>query len=191
MKHIEKGDYGYARKNKNIKLALTLGLFMCILVDVVLALIIYQTRNTLLTILACVMSLPFAKMLISYIMCIKFTPLKKDEYAEIDKLAKDKKVKFLYDISISKEEGIKFYPCVLVLNNNIIAYVPDAQTNDKNHEYTEYLKKVCENTKYKYRTLVVSDKVRFEKEINKISLPDEEDRKVDRYIKERILTLGV
>ncbi len=188
-KKINKGDYGYARKNKNTKLILTLGLFLCILVDVVLALIIYQTRNTLLTIIACVMSLPFAKMLIGYFMCLRFKPLSKAEYEKTEEVAKANNVKFLYDINISKSEGIMFFPCILVYNNNVIAYVPDASSNDKNHKYTEYLKMSYEGLKFKYRVLVVSSLDRLDREIKKINEPSEDDKKVDRYIAKHLIEL--
>lgn len=190
-KHIEKGDYGYARKYKNIRILLTIILFLCIVADVVLGLVLYQTKRTLLTILACVMSLPFAKAFISYLLCVRFTPLKWEEYSETEKLAETYGVKMMYDISVSDTDGMFFYPCLTVTNNNIISYVPDADTQDKIKEYTEHLKKSYAGTKYKLRIVVTSEIGQFEKELGKLHEPKDEQAKIDRYIAKHILELGV
>lgn len=190
-KHISRGDYGYARKYKNTRLLITSILFLCILTDVVLTLVIYQTKSTLLTVLACVMSLPFAKMLISYLLCIRFEPATKAEHEKLEALAEQHHVKLLYDVSVSQTEGIFFYPCLTVHNNNIIAYVPKADANDKIKEYTEVMKKSYEDTKYKLRIVIVADLAKFEKELAKIHEPKDEQKKIDRYIGKRLLELGV
>jgi hypothetical protein len=190
-KHISRGDYGYARKYKNTKLVLTLLLFLCIVTDVVMALILYQTKNTILTVVACVMSLPFAKVFIAYLLCIKFDPLNKTDHARVEALSKQYGVKMLYDISISQTEGILFYPALTVYNNNILAFVPKATDAARVKEYTEYMKKSYEGTKYKMRVVITCDLDRFEKELAKLHEPKKEQIQIDRRVRERLLELGV
>lgn len=189
--HISRGDYGYARKYKNTRLILTLLLFTCIVTDVVLALVIYQTKNTILTVVACVMSLPFAKMFIAYLLCIKFEPLSKSEHQRAEALEDRYGVKLLYDVSISQSEGLLFYPCLTVFNNNVIAYVPKADSPEQVKEYTEYMKKSYEGTKFRLRIVVVNEWEKFEKELAKIHEPKDEQKKTDRFIMQRLLELGV
>ncbi len=187
----EKGTYGYAKNYKNRKLTGTIVFFLFILIDVIMTLIVFQTRNTIFIVVACLLSLPFAKFLIAYIMCIKFTPLKKEEYERVNEISEKNNAITVYDASISRTEGMRFFPAVSIKNNNMIALCPKADTNDKLKEYKSFLEDVCKGTKYKYRVVITSSVNKYKKELDKIKSPDETTLLIDRHIKERLLDMGV
>ena len=83
----ELGSYGRIRKKRNIKLVMVIFLLLLILADVLFSIIVFHTRKTWFIIIACVMSIPFARNLIDYFMAIKSKPLNKETYEKTKEMA--------------------------------------------------------------------------------------------------------
>ena len=188
--HYEKGEYGHARHNKNKKLILTVVLFAVILSDVLISLIVFQTRKTWFIILGCVMSIPFARNLIDYFMAIKSKPLNKETYEKTKEMADRLDKELLYDISITDTDGMVFVPCVYIESNNIIAFTPE-ETNVKDREkiktYINGVNTLCGTS---YRIFVTENINTFEKELKKIKKADAEAADKDREVAANLLTMG-
>ena len=214
-KKPQKGEYGYAKRYKNRKIMITFICFCCILVDVLIGLIMFQTRATLFTIMACVMSLPFAKNLIGYIMVVKFKPLTEAEYEKAVKIGENAQALMSYDVSISDTEKIYFYPCVAIYGNNVIGLAQAMKGDSVDHyeleknaasskdiHHIEHLKNfektlamINDNSKIKARTVVCSTLQDMEKELFKVSSGNDEksDSKKgnEKILKNRLLELGL
>ncbi|SEF43997.1 hypothetical protein SAMN04487934_101173 [Eubacterium ruminantium] len=211
-KKIDKGDYGYAKKYKNRRIILTLICFACIVADILIGLIMFQTRKTLFTVVACVMSLPFAKNLIGYIMVVAFKPLSKEEHDRTEEIAGKQKIKFLYDISASNSERMLFYPCVAVIGKSVIALIrppkgenlldntvskakmKDQQHMEHNKKYEKCLEQINEISKDSYQIKVVSNINEFSSVISRMAGNGEkssEKNKDEKKLKELLLTIGV
>ena len=169
---------------------LTLACFVFILVDVLISFIYFQTNKTLFIVIAAVMSIPFAKNLIGYLMTFKFEPLTAEEYKEAEQIASDRKTVMTYDISVTASEGILFYPCVAVYNNNVIGLLQKGQ-NQKKKDAAEYLKKVQERAKTKPRVIVVDSLKEMQRELTRLTPPKEDQVKQDIFIAEKLLELGI
>lgn len=187
---MEKGNYGYAKKLKRRRLLLMMICFIFILVDVIISLIFFQTKKTLFVVIGCVMAIPFAKNLIGYLMIIRYEPLSEEEYREAEEIAKEKEMAMAYDISVTASEGILFYPCVAVYNNNVIGLLQAGQ-NQKKKDATEYLKKVQERVNSKPRVIVVDSLKDIRRELNRLSPPKDDQIRLDRIIAEKLLELGL
>lgn len=214
-KKPNKGEYGYAARYKNRKIILTLICFCCIVIDVMIGLIMFQTRATLFTIVACVMSLPFAKNLIGYIMVVKFKPLTEEQHEKAVSMGRNEDALMCYDISISDTEKMYFFPCVAIFGNNVIGLaqamkgesVDSFDINKKaatgrDIHHIEYLKKnektlamINDNSRIKARIVVCLTLQDMEKELYKVSSNAEHKTDSKRHnesvLKERLLEMGV
>ena len=184
-----KGNYGYARKLKRKRLLLMLACFLFILTDVIISLVFFQTRTTLFVVLAAVMSIPFAKNLIGYLMLIKYEPLTEEEHTEAEKIAEERGMTMAYDISVTDSEGVLFYPCVAIYNNNVIGLLQAGQ-NTKKKDAVAYLKKVQEGSPTKPRVVVVESLKEMKRELDRLNPPKEDQIQADVKIAERLMELG-
>lgn len=166
-KNLHKGHYGHIKRYKNIRLIIIFACFAFILADVLLSLIMFLTRRTLFIIVAAIMSIPFAKNFANYLLCFKCNPLTQEEYEKAEDIGKKHDINLLYDISIT-DDSIRFFPTVAIVNNNIIAYHPEAKDNGRQKEAVKYLENVNAELKDKVRICVVSSFERFDKELGRI-----------------------
>lgn len=189
-KNLHKGHYGHLKRYKNIRLLMIFVCFAFILADVLLSLIMFQTRRTLFIIIATIMSIPFAKNFANYLLCFKCNPLKQDEYERAEKIAKKHDINLLYDISIT-DDGILFFPTVAIVNNNIIAYHPESKDNARQKEAVKYLENVNSELKDKARICVVDSFERLDKELGRICPEKEDSLDRDKDLRIRLLRLGL
>ena len=213
-KKIEKGDYGYARKYKNKRIIITLLCFVCIMADILIGLIAFQSRKTLFTVVACVMSLPFAKNLIGYLMVVGFKPLSKSDYEKVKTFADEKKITMCYDISASDSQKMLFYPCVAIAGNNVTALInpmkgesiseesgsKNAARKDGAHlefykKYEKCLSQINDNEKNKVQINIVSNIGEFKNAMKRLSSENHEKsdakKKDEKKIKNKLLVIGV
>jgi len=188
---IEKGNYGYAKKLKNKTIALLIACFLMILSDVLISLIVFQTRKTLFIVVGCVMSIPFARNLINYIMIVHFEPLTEEMYKKAENIASKIGFVMAYDLSITDSDGVLFIPCAAVYNNNVIAYIPDSNRIGKKREVKDYLAKCSDDKNIKPRTVAVSSLEQLEKELRRVGEPSAAQKKNDVEIAEKLLSLGI
>ena len=184
-----KGNYGYTKSLKRRRMLLMLACFVFIMADVLVSLIFFQTKKTLFVILACVMAIPFAKNLIGYLMVIKCEPLSKEDYEKAEEIARERDTIFAYDISVTASEGVLFYPCVAVYNNNVIGLLQPGQ-NQKKKDAVNYLKMVQQGTPTKPRVVVVDSLKEMKRELDRLNPPKEDQIQADIRIAERLLELG-
>lgn len=186
--HYSKGEYGHARANKNRKLLLTIVLFLMILSDVLISLIVFQTRKTWFIIIGCVMAIPFARNIIDFYMALKSTPLSDELYKKTDELSKNQGKSFLYDISITDTDGMIFIPCMCIENNNIIAFTPDAGDSKQREKIKSYINTANVELSCSYRIFVTERFDTFSKEIKKLNPAETEVQ--DDKMKDKILSMG-
>ncbi len=186
---VAKGNYGYAKSLKRKRMLLMLLCFAFILADVLISLVFFQTKKTLFVVLACIMSIPFAKNLIGYLMVIRCEPLSAADYKEAEEIAAKKETIFAYDISITDTDGVLFYPCVAVYNNNVIGLLQPGQ-NQKKKDAVTYLKKVQEGPPTKPRVVVVESLKDMSRELDRLTPPKEDQARYDVQIAERLMELG-
>ncbi len=191
MNKYEKGDYGYINAYKKNKLIFALILAIMIAFIVLTVIVMYGHTSKVVIVFAILLSMPFAKFLIAYIICAKFNSLSKSDYEKIVEETKDTGTKILYDITISQYEGVKFYHSMCVKNGKICALVLDKSIGKTRGEYEKWIKRCVEDDKYEYKIHVFGDINAYLKKVNSISTPNDNTKLVDKHMTERILDTGV
>ena len=185
------GCYGHIHSRIISRLILSIVLLLMIVADVIISLLVFHTRKTWFIILACILSIPFARNIIDLFMCFKCKPLDKEEYEKVHQIEEESGRKLLYDISITDEDGLIFVPALILYNNNIIAYTPDVKEVKGREKIKRYINMVNESEEGKGYRIVVTDNLNtFRKEINKIKEADNEAVSKDHEMSERLLSLG-
>lgn len=191
---MEKGQYGYIKKHKKKIITSIIILGVMILTGVILSLVMFKTTKTLIIILPILISLPFAKQIVALIMCSKFKPLTEEEHKKIEKgIHYENRDGILYDISISRYEGMMFFPAVIVRDGRMLFLYQKAF--DKKIPDLEFLKKEIarsfEMIKKPYVIITALTVDEFIKKAETIKEPDEDYVVKDQSMREKIFELGV
>lgn len=191
---MEKGQYGYIKKHKKKIITSIIILGVMILTGVILSLVMFKTTKTLIIILPILISLPFAKQIVALIMCSKFKPLTEEEHKKIEKgIHYENRDGILYDISISRYEGMMFFPAVIVRDGRMLFLYQEAF--DKKIPDVEFLKKEIarsfEMIKKPYVIITALTVDEFIKKAEAIKEPDEDYVVKDQSMREKIFELGV
>lgn len=191
---MEKGQYGYIKKHKKKIITSIIILGVMILTGVILSLVMFKTTKTLIIILPILISLPFAKQIVALIMCSKFKPLTEEEHKKIEKgIHYENRDGILYDISISRYEGMMFFPAVIVRDGRMLFLYQEAF--DKKIPDVEFLKKEIarsfEMIKKPYVIITSLTVDEFIKKAETIKEPDEDYVVKDQSMREKIFELGV
>ncbi len=166
-KNLNKGHYGHLKRYKQIRLLIIFSCLAFIIADVLFSLIVFQTRRTLFIIVAAIMSIPFAKNFVQYLLALKCKPLNNSEYEETEKIADKYGIEMLYDISIT-DDDIKFFPCGAIVNNSLTVYYPEAKDNNKQKEAREYIRQAFSETDDNIRIGIVDNLSSFDKELGRL-----------------------
>ncbi len=191
---MEKGQYGYIKKHKKKIITSIIILGVMILTGVILSLAMFKTTKTLIIILPILISLPFAKQIVALIMCSKFKPLTEEEHKKIEKgIHYENRDGILYDISLSRYEGMLFFPAVIVRDGRMLFLYQKAF--DKKIPDVEFLKKEIarsfEMIKKPYVIVTALTVDEFIKKAEMIKEPDEDYLVKDQSMREKLFELGV
>ena len=191
---MEKGQYGYIKKHKKKIITSIIILGVMILTGVILSLVMFKTTKTLIIILPILISLPFAKQIVALIMCSKFKPLTEEEHKKIEKgIHYENRDGILYDISISRYEGMMFFPAVIVRDGRMLFLYQKAF--DKKIPDVEFLKKEIarsfEMIKKPYVIITALTVDDFIKKAEAIKEPEEDYVVKEQSMREKIFELGV
>ena len=191
MNSKKKGTFGYINSYKKFRLIISLILAAMISFTIITMLIMVGTTKSVLVIVPILLTLPFAKFLVGYIMVIKFKPIDKDVYEKInDKINLDT-TNLLFDVVITEAEGMKFFQTMCVKNNHIYAYVEDSNFKSERKNYEKWIRNCACDSKYDYKIIVVDNIDEFIKKVNQASTPNDTTRLIDKHITERILVTCV
>lgn len=191
---MEKGQYGYIKRHKKKIIISIIILGVMILTGVILSLVMFKTTKTLIIILPILISLPFAKQIVALIMCSKFKPLTEEDRQKIEKgIHYENRDGILYDISLSRYEGMMFFPAVIVRDGRMLFLYQKAF--DKKIPDVEFLKKEIarsfEMIKKPYVIITALTVDEFIKKAETIKEPDEDYVVKDQSMREKIFELGV
>lgn len=191
MRKIQKGDYGYLEKYKKNKLLGVLILGLMIIFIVVTVIIMLGDTKRVAIVFAILLSLPFAKTLIAYIMVANFKPLTKTQHKEFVEDIQGDKLNILYDVVIVQYEGMKFYQLLLVKNGRVYAYTNSKDYKSNKNDYEKWISNAYSASKYEYKVFLTDDINAYIKKIKSISEPNDNTRIIDKHIMELILEKGV
>jgi len=191
MNKVQKGEYGYLKAYKLSKLIMVAILAIMLAAVVIGTIIMYGDTSRVIIVFAILLSLPLAKFLIAYIIVVKFNSLTFDEHAKIANTYRGNDKCLMFDMTISQYEGIKFYQSMLIKNGKIYALVINKDYKDKSKDYEKWIADSIVSDKYKYKVTVFDNIDDYIKKINSVSEPNDNNKLIDRHIREEILSAGV
>lgn len=196
---LQKGEYGYLKAYRREKLMISMILAIMIAFIIITMLVLFGDTGRVIIVFAILLTLPFAKFLIAWIMCAKFEPLSKEEYSRLihavyeseDNI--DNTLKF--DIVVTQYEGMQFYQSLCVKNGKIIALVlsDDKSGNNpiNNKEYKTWIENAVSDKKYNYPVTILNNIDAYAKKVKSISTPNDKTAMIDKHILEKIITTCV
>ena len=187
----KKGEYGYMDSYKKSKLIITLIFAAMISFIIITMLFMFGTTQRVMVIFAILLVLPFSKFLIGYLMCMRFNPIDKKKYERISSETKECPGNLLYDVVITRTEGMKFYQSIYICNSRIYAYVEDKKFAENKRSYESWIKECISGTKFSYSIKIFDDFDEYIKKVNSVSSANDKDVKIDKHIVERILVTCV
>ena len=187
----KKGEYGYMDSYKKSRLIISLIFAAMISFIVITMLFMFGSTQRIMVIFAILLVLPFSKFLIGYIMCSTFKPLSKERYEKLSGETKDATGNMLYDVVITRTEGMKFYQSMYICNSRIYAFTDDKRFSDNKKSYETWIKECINGTKFDYTIKVFSDLDEYIKKVNSVSAANDKIVKIDKHIVERILVTCV
>lgn len=190
---IQKGSYGYLAAYKKNKLLWTLAFAFMISAVVIGTLIMFGDTSRVMIIIAILLSLPFAKFLIAYIMVAKFNSMSEEEHKELIDFVEDQSGLY-YDLALAQYDGIRFYKSMCIKNGKIIAYVakPKNVSNDawnlQKKDYEKWIQNSLNTSKYSYSLNIMNDLESYKKKVNATSEPGDNQRIIDKHLRELIFS---
>lgn len=190
---MTKGTLGYIEAYKKRYGLYTLGLAGLILAAAVAVFLIFGTVKHVAVIIPVILALPFAKLLILWVIVVKFHSLKKEqgEYLE-DSLKERQNCIILYDMALSSYETVSFAPALVIDQGNI--YLLWGDSNEKSYgsqQQQEYVQGIVEKTGYHYSVFSAASVEELVEQVKGSSISEEDlSLKCDR-LKQRMLDVCV
>lgn len=193
-KHMEKGQYGYMNRHKRNLLISIISLGLLVITGVFITVVMFGTKKSVFIVIPILIALPFAKQIIAYLMCAGFKELTGDEYKRLEmELSYFGDACVLYDVSISRYEGMTYFPAAVIRDGRILVFYRPVWSKKLPDE--KALKKVIqtafEDRKKQYVVVVTTDLSDFIERANRIKAPGGELAAVDAQYRERLFELGV
>lgn len=147
---MTKGTLGYIDAYKRRYGLYALALAACILAGAIIILLVFGTLKHVAIIVPVILALPFAKLLILWVIVVKFHSLKPEEGENLEKaLGERRNCIILYDMALSSYDAISFASALVIDQGNI--YLLWGGSNDKNYgagQQQEYVQEIMTRTGY-------------------------------------------
>lgn len=88
----------------------------------VFTVVMFDTRKSIFIVIPILVALPLAKQLVAYIMCAGFRELSDEEYSKLKKLSYFEDPSVVYDVSVSRYEGIVYFPVAVIRDGRMLFY---------------------------------------------------------------------
>lgn len=152
-KKIQKGQYGYIKKEKVRRLLLVIGLFLLPLSAFIGGVIVTGTKANIITVVALVGCLPACRALVNAIMMWIQKPMEKEIYEKIE--AKKGTLEVFYEMYLTSYEKSFFIDSFAVCGNKIAGYSSRIQGSTQFME--QHVRKILKQNGYKTDVKIYTD----------------------------------
>lgn len=190
---MEKGQHGYMNRHKrNVLISIiVLGLF--VIAGVFFTVVMFDTRKSIFIVIPILVALPLAKQIVAYIMCAGFKELNDEEYSKLKEISYFNEKSLVYDVSVSRYEGIVYFPVAVVRDGRMLFYYNGGFGKKIKDELA--LKKIITDSfadqKKQYVVIITTDIDSFVAKAEKIKKSSEEFIASDEKIRNRLFELGI
>lgn len=126
---IQKGDYGYFKKEKKKRTLITAVLFIIPLLIFFSGLIYFKTRMNVMTVVAVVGCLPACKSTVGLVMAFMQKSLDEEEYRKIHEAAGD--LVMSYEMYITSYDKSGYVDAFAICGNEVVGYASQEKTDAK------------------------------------------------------------
>lgn len=134
MNYIAKGNYGYIRSEKRRRLIIAAGLLLIPIIVFIIGIIVTGKRETILTVICVVGTLPACRAIVSFIMMVMRKPMNPDDYEAISKHTGS--LTTAYELYITAYDKSALIDAFAICGNTVVGYVTDPQADlryEENH----------------------------------------------------------
>jgi hypothetical protein len=138
---LTKGNYGYIKEQKKIRLIRTLLALTIVLAIYVGGWIAFRTNATIFSVIAAVGSLPTAKLAVAYFIFARRQSPDEEKYAALSQITGERG--FLSDVVLSSTEKLMGIDFIFVSDSKVYGYVSNPKTDLKMAEkyLSQYIKR--------------------------------------------------
>jgi hypothetical protein len=190
---MEKGTAGYMHAYKK-KYGLTaLGIVIVIAAMVVGIYLTLGTIKHLAVVVPILLSLPFAKIFILWVIVAKYKSIPKEDAARIEEqLAGREHVIILYDMALSSYESVSYAPCIVIDQGNIyLLWGGATQKEYTKQQQRDYVQSIVEKTGYHYDVSTVLSVDELIEQVLNAPVSDEAVSAHCERLKQRLLDVSV
>lgn len=156
---MNKGTSGYIQAYKKRYGILSICFALAIILSFCIVISITKTVNHVAIVIPILLALPFAKLLLDYIIVARFSTISKEEAEQVEQEVQDRRnCNCLFDLAISSYESISFASVAVIDQGNI--YLVFAGSNDKTYnqdKQREYIQQIIYKTGYDGQVYSVKD----------------------------------
>lgn len=170
---LKKGQYGYLKRLKKLRLINSIVAILIVFAVLFVGIGIYGSKKNILTVGAAVLSLPAAKIIISYLLLIRHKLTTVEAYNRIQGMCK---ADIYFDMVYSVAGKVIYIPYMAVNANSVLIYseAKDDIVSVAENGITEFVKK----SGYRVNVKITNDMKLFEKRLKSMTKSEEDTKGV-------------
>ncbi len=155
---MKKGEYGHINELKSIKVKLAAIFIGVIAVLSTVILVVCGTRSNYWVIVPIILSLPFAKFMVDYVLVRPFSSMKREDYDFLSNSIQNyEDIQVIYDVTLTSEKGISYMDFILLYDGNVYACVSACKQKFSAQDVEKYLKRIMKGAGYDRQLYVYTD----------------------------------
>lgn len=173
---IEKGQYGYIDERKKTQAIKTLLGFVVVALIFFVGYIVCKTKNNIATVMAILCVLPTARIMVSWLMLIRYQSPSKERYNEL--LSQTVPDKLLSDCAMSCKDRNIYVQFAFLTDSCIYCYSEDSGFDEKyfNQHVAEFIQSCGDSVQVK----LIRDYKLFYERVSALGHSEEKDKKLKR-----------
>ena len=157
MKYVAKGSFGYIRSEKRRRAIVAAGLLLIPLIVYIIGLIVSGKKETIVTVVAIVGTLPACRAIVSFIMMAMRKPMRKELYDKI--VPHEGTLTTGYELYMTAYDKSALVDALAVCGNTIVGLVTDPKADLRFEE--EHITKILRTNGVASKVNLMSDEEKY------------------------------
>ena len=160
MKDIKaKGEVGYIASKKRIELLTAVLIFAAAVAIFVLGLALNKwEKGNIFTIIACLLVIPMARFVTTYVMLFPFKSVSEDKMREVEAKAKEGSIIYA-DVILTSEKRAMNLDFIVITGDKILGVI--GREKEDNLDIRNYLQDIMKRRGYDYKVTIAEDYTKF------------------------------
>lgn len=184
---VNKGTYGYIKYKKRHQLIITVATYMISLTVLLVGYLLYQSNQSVFTVLAILIVLPASKYFTGYIIIAPFHSVDRTVYNQVKEKSKENDFLFT-DLVLTSPEKVMNLSFLMIKGDKLFGLCEHKKSNDKYIQ--EYLQKLIDDRMLSFRVKIEKEYKTFLKDVEQDSKQLAKDSDLEE-LKKLIISLLV